>query len=433
MTVGEQQQQIKDPNKSLEIRVFTLNIWGIPNISKDREARVQAIAQHLTGTHEPYHYVFLQEVWSKTDFQFLADKVSKILPFSHYFYSGVNGSGTCIFSCSPIHEVHFHPYSLNGYPHKILHGDWYGGKGLAFCKTTYQGIPILLINTHLHAEYDDDKDEYIHHRVAQAYEISQILRFAKYGHHLTIFGGDLNCTTADVPYRLLTYNTGLIDTYLDCALKPADGVGATNETPSNSYTPLKALRNNPNGKRIDYVFYWVSDQYQVKTLVHDQPLPHRVPQKEFSYSDHEGVRTVLSIKLKQNNPEQDEKSKKEICFDRTHSLLDASAVCAQGLRIVSKAQKMYAWLAALMFILQMTVLGLILVDMHPGGRFVLFFLLVLLSIGFGFSVYMALVFSNQEHSAVMATKLGLERLLDEVRQKNAKYFEEQKKLSSARQ
>ena len=46
-------------------------------------------------------------------------QVSKICPYAHYFKSGIIGSGTCIFSCTPIHDVHFQPYSLNGYAHKV--------------------------------------------------------------------------------------------------------------------------------------------------------------------------------------------------------------------------------------------------------------------------------------------------------------------------
>lgn len=76
-------------------------------------------------------------------------QVSKVLPHSHYFYSGVIGSGMCTFSRSPIKEVLYHPFALNGYPHKILHGDWWGSKGLAVCRTTRHGIPFTLINLHV--------------------------------------------------------------------------------------------------------------------------------------------------------------------------------------------------------------------------------------------------------------------------------------------
>lgn len=48
---------------------------GIPGISKDREARMEAIVQQLVTGNEEYDFVFLQEVWSKADFQLIASKV----------------------------------------------------------------------------------------------------------------------------------------------------------------------------------------------------------------------------------------------------------------------------------------------------------------------------------------------------------------------
>lgn len=78
-------------------------------------------------------------------------------------------------------------------------------------------LPAIL--PQFHAEYNAEKDQYIHHRVAQAFEVSQVLRLCNAADRLTIFAADLNCTAADVPYRLLTSNTGIVDTFVDCPLK----------------------------------------------------------------------------------------------------------------------------------------------------------------------------------------------------------------------
>ena len=71
----------------------------------------------------------------------------------------------------------------------------------------------------LHAEYNERNDEYLHHRVVQAYEISELLRFAQAGTQVSIFAGDLNCEVGDVPYRLITYNTGFTDSFMDSPAK----------------------------------------------------------------------------------------------------------------------------------------------------------------------------------------------------------------------
>lgn len=61
-----------------------LCLRGIPLVSKDRSARMKAIAEVLATSS--YDIVCLQEVWSGSDFEMIREKVSGALPFSHYFY-----------------------------------------------------------------------------------------------------------------------------------------------------------------------------------------------------------------------------------------------------------------------------------------------------------------------------------------------------------
>lgn len=42
---------------------------------------------------------------------------------------------------------------MNGYPHKVWHGDWFGGKGLGVCQIEFAGFDIHLFTSHYHAEY----------------------------------------------------------------------------------------------------------------------------------------------------------------------------------------------------------------------------------------------------------------------------------------
>lgn len=48
--------------------------------------------------------------------------------------SGVFGSGLCILSKYRITGTLFHAWSVNGYVHRVQHGDWFGGKGVGLCK-----------------------------------------------------------------------------------------------------------------------------------------------------------------------------------------------------------------------------------------------------------------------------------------------------------
>lgn len=92
---------------ALELSILTLNVWyvsnfnrlidahfcniviyfgyrGIPFISKDRDIRIKAIGHELEKGK--YDIVSLQEVWSESDYQYLKNITSSILPFAHYFY-----------------------------------------------------------------------------------------------------------------------------------------------------------------------------------------------------------------------------------------------------------------------------------------------------------------------------------------------------------
>lgn len=135
---------------------------GIPYVSKDRQLRVEAIGEYLAEGN--FDVVSLQEVWSEHDYQYLKKRTENVLPYAHYFYrfvfkfsklfdhriiwwrdvkitpiskcwtmieilillinfSGVLGSGLCILSKHPIVKTLFHAWSVNGYVHRIQHGN----------------------------------------------------------------------------------------------------------------------------------------------------------------------------------------------------------------------------------------------------------------------------------------------------------------------
>lgn len=59
------------------------------------------------------------------------------------------GSGVCILSKYPIREALFHQWSVNGYVHKIQHGDWFGGKGVGLCKVDVDGNVVNVYTAHV--------------------------------------------------------------------------------------------------------------------------------------------------------------------------------------------------------------------------------------------------------------------------------------------
>ena len=59
------------------------------------------------------------------------------------------GSGLCVFSKIPIEETLFHKFDLNGYAHKVQHGDWFGGKGVGLVKLAVEGFHINIYISHV--------------------------------------------------------------------------------------------------------------------------------------------------------------------------------------------------------------------------------------------------------------------------------------------
>lgn len=102
------------------------------NPFQDKDVRVRHIAEKLVQSD--YDIISLQEVWSEYDYVKIKERLKPAFPFSHYFYSGVFGSGLCVFSRYKIISSFFHHWPVNGYVHKIQHGDWFGGKGVGLCK-----------------------------------------------------------------------------------------------------------------------------------------------------------------------------------------------------------------------------------------------------------------------------------------------------------
>jgi sphingomyelin phosphodiesterase 2 len=126
----------------LTLSILTFNLWGIPFVSKDKvkiqlknfhrlkknnfqDIRIDKIADHFSTSD--YDILSLQEVWSEYDYQKIKSRVSCNYPYSHYYYSGMVGSGLCVFSKHKILSAFFHQWSVNGYFHKIQHGDFFGG------------------------------------------------------------------------------------------------------------------------------------------------------------------------------------------------------------------------------------------------------------------------------------------------------------------
>uniref|UniRef100_A0A8D3CYA0 Sphingomyelin phosphodiesterase 2 n=1 Tax=Scophthalmus maximus TaxID=52904 RepID=A0A8D3CYA0_SCOMX len=271
--------------ESVRVRVFNLNCWGIRYLSKHCGQRYAMIGDMLCK--EEHDIVLLQEVWSEKDYLSLKKKLACSHPHSHYFKSGVIGSGLALFSKHRIHDTFLYRYSLNGYPYMAHHGDWFGGKAVGMAVLSIGSLTANVYVTHLHAEYCRDKDAYLPHRVVQAWELQQFVRHTSAGADVVILGGDLNMHPQDLGNRLLRSYTGLRDSYLETDQFDGceDGITLIADNP---FISKKELIPFEKGIRIDYILFKGSPKTDIfcdsmsttKGSVRDHPFP---------YSDHEAL------------------------------------------------------------------------------------------------------------------------------------------------
>ena len=65
----------------------------------------------------------------------------------------------------------------------------------------------------IHAEYNRTDDEYLPHRISQAFEMSQFIRLTSTECDVVVAAGDFNLESSDVGYKLLLTNTPLYDAW----------------------------------------------------------------------------------------------------------------------------------------------------------------------------------------------------------------------------
>ncbi|XP_035690231.1 putative neutral sphingomyelinase [Branchiostoma floridae] len=380
-----------------QLRVLTLNCWGVPGCPKMPE-RFQAIGEELsTGK---YDLVSLQEVFTQGMFRKVVSLVNNVLPYHHYFYSGYTGSGVCVLSKHPITAVCQHQYTLNGHPQDglKLELDWFGGKLLGLCRIQYSGKEINFYATHTHAAHKSPPElsPYKAHRVSQAFEISQFIRSTGGTADLNILTGDLNFRPGELGLKIIQSDTGMEDAWLTAEHKNADDSGVTGNHPENNFA-------TGNQQRIDYILYKGSTECKVK-CVHCETTMHKVPGKPFNYSDHEAV--LAHFELETVSGPSDAPVNPPDLSERDASLRQAVQILEEKLASSASSRLFYV-----------AVLLLSLLLMFSTSWFQLHHLLtsllhLLLGILISWSFWMGVVVVNTEERGLLATKAGIEILLN---------------------
>ncbi|KAH7643744.1 neutral sphingomyelinase-like protein [Dermatophagoides farinae] len=290
--------------KKLEIdnlKIFTLNCWGLRYVSDHRQVRIKLIAQHLVD--QDYDVV-----WIQSDFEYIRTKTKSKYRFAHMFNNAslLGTSGLVIMAKWTPQFIHFHPYSINGSPFRPFHGDWFSTKGVAYVRIELLGLNLHLFSTHMHAQYDLNEkiiDQYSIHRICQAYELGKFINLMSCNctntgsKDLIILAGDMNTSSKELPYKMLIELTDLNDCYklLQIDQQQKRSLKCNNNNNNNSMD-LTTKTSTPN-KRIN------------KMKIQESSIDHESSDEELTTCGHRD-----NTFTPQQNLKPDEKAGKRIDF-----------------------------------------------------------------------------------------------------------------------
>lgn len=192
--------------------------------------------------------------------------------------------------------------------------------------------------------------------------------------------------------------TGLVDAFME-ADTVAQETSGTNECVNNSYTHSSLIKNHCAGKRIDYIMYRPGANVKVELKKYALPLPERIPDHTFSYSDHEAVSATLRLeRCDACETKMDKDTQKVI-------LKESIQICEVALRRLVLQRRVY-WLFSLIIL---ALLITTIATNPPFGYPVIYHVLrVILTLALCFTIVMASLWNRIEWNAVLAGKLTME-------------------------
>ncbi|ORC86426.1 putative eukaryotic translation initiation factor 3 subunit [Trypanosoma theileri] len=201
---------------STSITVLTYNLWGIFN-SKHRKERMA----HFATKVAQYDVILLQELFSLSDYELIMQSLPEEIRATRYikrFPTAFYGSGVAVISRFPISSAIFFTFPLQGFPERVLHGDYYANKGAALVRVNVPcGIgkdkgstegshdlmykEVSFYSTHLVAMYqktarlrDWRHELYLPIRLSQAVSFANFIAETSRPDECVVIGGDFNAT-----------------------------------------------------------------------------------------------------------------------------------------------------------------------------------------------------------------------------------------------
>jgi endonuclease/exonuclease/phosphatase family metal-dependent hydrolase len=190
------------------LRVLNWNVWDLPAVSTNREARMAALPGAIADLRPDL--ILLQEVWVESDGERLRQALERRgYPYSIQLAHTAYGR-TGLFAASkwPLQTTSYHPFASGRVGHSFWHLEWLAAKGVAtFALETPLG-ELEVQNTHLQAQYETDG--YAAERLSQAGEI--LVADQNGSERPLVLAGDFNSGAEELPRRALSELDALSDT-----------------------------------------------------------------------------------------------------------------------------------------------------------------------------------------------------------------------------
>jgi len=170
--------------------LLTMNCFGVPTPATN--ARLQTLARELNARDD--QLVCLQEVQSHI-YRRLLMRACASYPHAAFapFLHAPKG-GLLTLARLPIAEFQFTLYRSRQVPYPPSLMDWVLHKGVLTTRLEYAGLSIVVLNTHLHANYNgiwDRRNRYAQGEAEQLRELAEIVR-AQPPEALVVAVGDFN-------------------------------------------------------------------------------------------------------------------------------------------------------------------------------------------------------------------------------------------------
>jgi endonuclease/exonuclease/phosphatase family metal-dependent hydrolase len=189
--------------------LLTLNCFGVP--TPTTRARLLMLADELNARDD--QVICLQEVQSHAYRRLLIGACTSYPNAAYIPFVHAPKGGLLTLARLPIAASEFMLYTIRHVPYPLALMDWLLHKGVLATQFEYAGLRIVVLNTHMHANYTgvwDRRNRYAWVEGKQLHELAEIVR-AQAPEALVVAAGDFNFPRDSWLYQEFVAESGMTD------------------------------------------------------------------------------------------------------------------------------------------------------------------------------------------------------------------------------